>query len=268
MRLEGRVVLITGAGSGIGRALALAAAREGAMVGLVGRRLRPLESVRGEIGRERAFVQPCDIGDPAARRKLVEAVRERFGGLNVLVNNAGASHAGPLESMDSSAIEAMIGTNLAAAVALTAGFVPLLRAQAPEARIVNVGSMFGDIAYPLFAVYSATKFGLRGFSDALRRELAPSKIGVTYVAPRATGTAALAGHADLVKPFEMKVDAPEDVADRIVDAIRRDAATVYPGAAERFFILVQRLIPALVDRAAARHLARASAPRSRDGNTA
>lgn len=268
MRLDGRVVLITGAGSGIGRALALAAGRDGAMVGLVGRRPDPLQAVRDEIGRERAFVHDCDICDPAARRKLVEAVRERFGGLNVLVNNAGASHAGRIGAMPSAAIEEMIRINLAAAVALTADFIPLLHQQAPEARIVNVGSMFGDIAYPLFAVYSATKFGLRGFSDALRRELAPSNIGVTYVAPRATSTPALSGHADLVQPFEMKVDAPEDVARRIVDAIRRDAATAYPGTTERFFILIQRLFPALVDRAAARHLARASASRSPDGNAA
>jgi len=267
MRLDGRTVLITGAGSGIGRALALAAARNGAMVGLVGRRTAPLEAVRGEIGPERAFVHRCDVCVRAERRALVEALRDRFGGLNVLVNNAGMSHAGPIETMPSAAIQEMVATNLAAAVALTADLIPLLRTQAPESRIVNVGSMFGDIAYPLFAVYSATKFGLRGFSDALRRELAPSKIGVTYVAPRATGTAALANHADLIQPFEMKVDTPEDVASRIVDAIRRDAATVYPGAAERFFILVQRLFPALVDRAAARHLARA-ATRSRDGNEA
>ncbi|MBX9634937.1 MAG: SDR family NAD(P)-dependent oxidoreductase, partial [Magnetospirillum sp.] len=116
-------------------------------------------------------------------------------------------------------------------------------------RVVNVGSMFGDIAFPFFAAYSASKFGLRGWSEGLRRELADQGIGVTYCAPRGTRTPAADGFAQYVRAFTMRLDPPETVARRIVDGIAADARDVYPKGPERFFLLIQRLFPSRVDAA-------------------
>jgi short-subunit dehydrogenase len=150
----------------------------------------------------------------------------------------------------------MLATNVAAPLALTRDMLALLRAAAPS-RVVNIGSMFGDIAFPLFAGYSATKFGLRGISDALRRELADDGIGITHVAPRAVRTPAFAAYGELEAPFAMKVDAPHAVARRIWDAVARDRDRVYPGPAEQLFRLVQHLAPGIIDNALAPRLRKA-----------
>jgi len=125
-------------------------------------------------------------------------------------------------------------------------------------RIVNVGSMFGDIAFPLFAVYSATKFGLRGLSDALRRELKAEKIGVTYAAPRAVRTPASNEFSALIEPFSMKLDAPEKVAHRIWRGALRGKRTIYPWP-ERLFIYAQQFLPRAVDGGLEKQLAAATA---------
>ena len=107
--------------------------------------------------------------------------------------------------------------------------------------------MFGDIAFPCFGAYSATKFALRGYSDALRRELAAEGVGVTYAAPRATRTPAVDNFRDLVEPMGMVLDEQDAVARRILDAVARDARSVYPVGMERVFMAIQSLGPALVD---------------------
>ncbi len=132
--------------------------------------------------------------------------------------------------------------------------LPLLRRAAPS-RIVNVGSIFGDIAYPLFAAYSASKFALRGSSIALRRELKPFGIGVTYAAPRATKTGAAQAYGALFEPLQMRMDEPAVVAEQIWRAVAKDSDSTYAKGPERLFVLAQRLFPGLVDRAIAAQLA-------------
>ena len=197
MQLKGKCVLITGAGSGIGRALAVEAARRGMTVALCGRRADALAQTAALLGAGTAhIVIQADVTRPDARRMLVDRIRERWGKLDVLINNAGIVAGGAVESLNDDALERVLATNVTAPIALTRDLLPLLLAGRPS-RVVNVGSMFGDIAFPLFAAYSASKFGLRGFSDALRREFRDRGVGVTYAAPRATKTEAveLAGNA-------------------------------------------------------------------------
>jgi short-subunit dehydrogenase len=199
------------------------------------------------LGRsDHATLLPADVTDAGDRQRISAAVHEKFGRLNVLVNNAGLVETGSFAEMPDKTARHMIDTNLFGPVALTRAFLPLLKAGVP-ARVVNVGSVFGDIAHPLFAVYSASKFGLRGFSDALRRELAGTGVGVTYAAPRATRTPAATGFADLVGPLGMRLDPPQRVARMIVRALERDATVAYPYGSERLFVLFQRLLPSLVD---------------------
>ena len=121
--------------------------------------------------------------------------------------------------------------------------------------------MFGDIAYPLVAAYSASKFALRGQSIALRRELKPYGIGVTYAAPRATKTDASLAFDPLIEPMQMRMDDPAVVASQIWRAVVQDMDSVYAKGPERLFVLVQRLAPKIVDRAI---LAQMTDPRIRD----
>lgn len=234
-------VLITGAGSGIGRALAAEAVRRGHAPILAGRRPEALEETARDLGAEVRIV-PADVTTAEGRAALVATAGER---LDVLVNNAGQLAVGPLDRQDEAAIARLVETNLTAPILLTRALLPALRRA--QGRVVNVGSVFGDIAYPYFSAYSASKFGLRGFSDALRRELSGEGVTVTYAAPRAARTAATGAFGHLVEPFGMTLDAPEVVAARIWDAIGRGEREAFPRGKERVFVLVQRLFPRLVD---------------------
>jgi NAD(P)-dependent dehydrogenase (short-subunit alcohol dehydrogenase family) len=249
MQLEGKRALITGAGSGIGRALAIEASRLGMTVALCGRRPNALHTTLTQMAPGQNHLRlRGDITDPAVRRGLRDYLWRHWGGLDVLVNNAGIVAVGPLAYATDEELERVMATNIVAPLALTREMLPLLRRATP-ARIVNIGSMFGDIAYPLFAAYSASKFAVRGLSIALRRELKPYGIGVTYAAPRATKTDASHAFDPLVEPMRMRLDDPTMVASQIWRAVAQDLDSVYAKGPERLFVLAQRLVPKLLDRA-------------------
>ena len=241
------VALITGAGSGIGRALAIEAARSGFDLVLVGRRQSQLEETAALLSGGKIRLVKADITTSEGRAAIVAAAGDR---LDILVNNAGRLAVGRLTDLGDEEIEQTIGTNLTAAVQLTRDLVPALSIS--QGRIVNIGSMFGMIAFPYFSAYSATKFALRGLSDALRRELSEFGIDVTYVAPRATRTPAQGAFAHLVEPFGMAMDDPERVAKRAWAGIKAGRKTIYPGFGERVFALLQALAPSLIDSALTR----------------
>lgn len=262
MRLDGSVALITGAGSGIGRALAVELSHRGAQPILLGRTPQALEDTRARLADPHAaWVLPLDLADAEARAGLSARVAALSGRLDLLVNNAGVVSAGPLSDQDDETWRRMLEVNLLAPMSVTRTLLPLLRASG-RGRVVNVGSLFGDIAFPCFAAYSASKFGLRGWSEALRRELAGQGVTVTYCAPRGTRTPAAQGFKAYVQAFAMRLDPPEAVAARIVDGIAADARDVYPRGLERVFLAVQRLLPGVVDQGLRRRLQRASGERS------
>lgn len=259
MRLEGKRALITGAGSGIGRALAREAGRHGMRMMLVGRNRDALEETAALIGAgATVHVVPCDITRADCRELLRAEIGRLFdGALDLLVQNAGAQWAGPVDAVDDEALETMAAVNLVAPMALTRALAGALRAAAPS-RVVFIGSMFGEIAFPLFAGYSATKAGLKAYADALRRELKSAGIGVTYAAPRATATAMTARQPHLAGAFATQLDAPGDVARRVMRGVRGDARNVYPGFGERMAALVQAFAPGVIDGALGRQLRRAA----------
>ncbi|MFG1479991.1 SDR family NAD(P)-dependent oxidoreductase [Xanthobacter sp. V4C-4] len=259
MPREAKRVLVTGGGSGIGRALAVEAGRRGMRVALCGRRRAALDATAAELpSSAHPLVIDADLTRAADRARVVAGLSEAWGALDVLVNNAGVIEGGRVEDMDDRVLDEVFRTNVLAPMALTRDLAPLLAAARP-ARVVNVGSVFGDIAYPGFAAYSASKFALRGFSSALRREWKPLGIGVTYVAPRATRTDAAGAFRDLIAATGMRLDPPERVAARIWQAVEAGRDAAYPPGPERVFVLIQRLAPRLIDRALGRAAARADA---------
>jgi len=257
MRLDGARVLLTGAGSGIGRALALALAAEGSVLVLAGRRRDALQETAEMIaaagGGRTVHVIATDIAETDLRQALVAGAVQALGGLDILINNAGQVPVGSLEALAEVEIAEAFLVNVLAPYGLVRAALPALRQS--RGRVVMIGSMFGEIAFPLFAGYSASKFALRGMADALRRELAPDGIGVTHIAPRATRTPAAERFAALEKGFGMKVDSPERVAALVLDAIRKDRSRVRPGLAETVFALIQAIAPGMIDRALVRQLA-------------
>jgi NAD(P)-dependent dehydrogenase (short-subunit alcohol dehydrogenase family) len=251
MQPDARRILITGAGSGIGRALAQEAARSGARVALAGRRAEPLGETRLLLGGAcDVIVAPMDVTDAGHRRALAQRLADTWGGLDVVVNNAGVVEGGPLEESRDDQLQALFATNVLGPMGLVRDLAPLLL-RSRTAQVVNVGSMFGDVAYPGFAAYSASKFALRGFSDALRREWKAKGVQVSYVAPRATRTPAAAAFAALIASTGMSLDDPEAVARRIWRAISQRRDRLYPTGPERLYVLLQALWPRLVDKAIA-----------------
>jgi short-subunit dehydrogenase len=241
--IKSKAALITGAGSGIGQALALEAAARGYDLILVGRTISSLHQTRDLIGDKQVTCVVADITSPEGR----EAIRQSCDqGLDILINNAGTLKVGRVDQLNDDELTRMVQTNLLSPMALTRELLPVLKAS--KGRIVNVGSVFGDIAYPFFSAYSATKFGLRGFSDALRRELSGQGVGVTYLAPRATKTASTSEFAKLIHPMGMSLDDPRVVAQQSWAAIEAGKKESYPRSMERIFVKIQRVLPALIDR--------------------
>jgi NADP-dependent 3-hydroxy acid dehydrogenase YdfG len=205
-RLEGTVALVTGASSGIGHATALELAREGASVALVGRREERLTDLAAEItgAGGKALVVPADITTAQAAAEAVERTVEGLGRLDTLVNNAGLMLLGPAPSADLNDWRRMIDINLMGLMYTAHAAVPhLVKAAAEEPRqvadIVNIGSLAGRNAYAMSAVYSATKYGVGAFSEALRQELARQHVRVSVIEPGSVDTELRTHNPDVIQ---------------------------------------------------------------------
>lgn len=251
MQLQAKTVLLTGASGGIGQALADELARQGAKLGLVGQRAEPLHALRDRLLAEghEAIAITADLTQAEGRESVLREMQKSFGGIDLLINNAGIQEFIEVADQDPQMMERILKVNTVAPMQLIRAVLPDML-QRGQGRIVNVGSTFGSIGFACFASYSASKFALRGFSEALRRELAGSGVEVTYVAPRAVRTklnsAAVHRMADAVK---MNMDEPLWVAGQIVRAIRKDKQEVYLGFPESLFVRINSLLPRLVDAA-------------------
>jgi len=268
MTITGSRILLTGATGGIGRELALQLARHGARLALAGRDQLRLEALTNRIttaGGDAAFLLH-DLARPDTQCDLVRQATEVLGGLDVLINNAGVSRFMPYEEDDAASISALMTVNLVAPMLLTRCALEHFRGS-NTGHIVNIGSALGALGLPFFSAYSASKFGLRGFSEALRRELAGSDIKVTYVAPRTTATGM---NSDAVRALMAesgaKVDDPGVVAETIINALAQGRNEVHIGWPERLLVRLNALLPRLVDRALAGNTAMAARHvRSRPG---
>ena len=205
-------VVVTGASGGIGSAIAAELHRRGAALLLVGRDAAGLAWQAASLGGEGGRVTwvEADIGTAAGRATVAE--RARSAGCNVLVNNAGLGEFALVDEQTDAVLEQMFDVNVLAPMQLTRALLPHLRAL-DDAAVMNVGSVFGSLGYPGFAAYSATKFALRGFTEALRRELADTRVRVHYLAPRSTRTGMNASAvARMNAELGVTMDPPELVA--------------------------------------------------------
>lgn len=255
MNLQDKTVVLTGACGGIGVCIAQALANAGACLLLVGREPEALERVRKSLQNASRdhMIYVGNLREQKVRDGLSRACADAQ--VDILINNAGVGEFNLLEASGSEAIAGLLDLNLNVPIQLTRLLLPHLKSR-PAAAIINVGSALGSIGYPGYSVYSASKFGLRGFSEALRRELSDSAVRVMHFAPRATRTAlndakVMAMNATL----GTAMDTPERVAQALCRRIQRNRwqASVF-GWPERLYALLNALHPALTDSAIKKQL--------------
>jgi short-subunit dehydrogenase len=255
--LTNRRALVTGASSGIGRALAIELAKRGADLVLIARRADRLTEVADEISRlgRRAVCIAGDVTDPSIRARALTLARESFGGLDILINNAGVAAHGRFAEADPGRVRPIMEVNFFAPVEFIREAIPLLR-DGVQPVVVNIGSILGRRGSPHKSEYSASKFALTGFSEAVRPELAKLGIDVLLVDAGPTQTE----HFDVLLEGSAKLpwgdprrQPAEDVARAIVRAIERGKNEIITGWRGRLLLLTNRLAPRLLDRIMARY---------------
>jgi short-subunit dehydrogenase len=253
MQLEGTTVVLTGASGGIGQALAGTLAEAGARLVLAGRDGARLDRLVDALPHG-SVLEVCigDLTNGSARDRLAAAALEHD--CAVLINVCGGNRFGLLDDQSDVDVDALLAINLAAPIQLTRRLLGHLRSR-ESAMVVNIGSAYGAIGYPGYAIYCASKFGLRGFSEAIGRELADTSVRVLHVAPRATRTAMNSRAVEAMnEALGNAADEPGRVARRIVKAIRSNERRVAIGWPERFFARLDQALPGIVDRALGQQL--------------
>jgi short-subunit dehydrogenase len=249
-------VLVTGGGGGIGGAIADELLARGASVLLVDRDETALRRAAERLSRygERVGTLAADLTSPVDRERLATGSAAWRGGINVLVNNAGVNHFAMFADQPAGQLDLAVAINLLAPMHLCRELLPHLLRQ-PEACILNTGSVFGAIGYPGYAVYSATKFGVRGFTEALRRELADTTVSVRYVAPRATRTGINTSAVERMNAeLGVAMDPPELVAKAVCDMLVGGTVEAVLGWPEKLFARVNGILPRVVDGALRKQL--------------
>jgi len=225
--LEGRVAAVTGASSGIGAATALALSHAGAGVAIGARRTDRLEIISKKLAGP-CLVHEVDVGDEDQAHRFIRTAHDELGGLHILVNNAGVMLLGPVSGADTTEWRRMIDVNLLGVLYCTHAALPLME-RGGGGDIVNVSSVAGRRADAGAAVYNMTKFGVHGFSEALRQEALHANVRVTIVAPGHVDTE-LQGHnlnpvvrAGLARAREEigEVLTADEIASEIVHAVTR-----------------------------------------------
>jgi hypothetical protein len=227
--LDGETALVTGASAGIGEATAHALATAGADVVLAARREERLASIASDVESAhgvRAIGVPTDVRDEAAVANCVEEAEAAFGGLDVVVVNAGLAHGSSVESMTTDDYRTMMETNVDGAFFTARAVLPHLRESA--GNLVFVGSFAGQYPRPFNPVYAASKWWLRGFAHSLEAEVGSDDVAVTVVNPSEVRTEF---GSDYGETFEERFDEgevtePEEVADAVVFAAKQDNSTV------------------------------------------
>ncbi len=250
--ITGKRVLITGAAAGIGRALALELAKENAQLVLVDIDENKLQDIAAET-RERVPTQThvCDLSQPADITQLVRTVTATAP-IDILVNNAGVAYYGPTEAMTQDQWDRLMAINLNAPIQLTRELLPSMLQQ-PEPHIVNMCSISGMVAGGRFAAYHVSKFGLIGFTEALRAEFGRKGMGVCAICPGPVRTDLYKSAASpqngkaVPEPPKLMTASPETIARRTVKAIRKNKRMTLITPTAHALYQLKRFAPGLID---------------------
>jgi short-subunit dehydrogenase len=250
--VKGCRLLVTGASEGIGRAIAKEAAKRGCRVLAVARKAADLEALAEELRQAGTPIEtlPADITKPEDRAAMVAAMKQRFDGIDALVNNAGIGATGTFMDSDPDVLRRIFETNYFGTVELIREFIPLLKAGRQPA-IVNISSVFGKRGWPGRSLYSASKFALVGFSEALRAELCRDNISVLIVSPGLTQTnfsKNLLERKARIQMDHMRGMTAETVAESTLDSLEKDRQDLTLTRLGRLLVLGNRLFPNLIDR--------------------
>jgi short-subunit dehydrogenase len=254
--IAGSRILITGASQGIGRALAELAAQRGGRV-LAAARSEALLRELAEQARARGGVLEtvqADVTSPENRQRMVDAALKHFGGLDILVNNAGIGATGHFADCGPERLRKIMEVNFFGLTETTRAFLPLLR-QGNRPAIVNISSIAGKRAIPARSEYSASKFAVQGFSEALRAELAKDGIDVLLICPGLTQTnfsKNMLEQKALLQFDHLRGMTSEQVASKTLRAIERGKNEITLTLKAKLIALVSRFFPRLADRIAAR----------------
>jgi short-subunit dehydrogenase len=253
--IAGSRILITGASQGIGKALALAAVKRGGKVLAIARSADLLQQLAGQVhgGGTLEEIQG-DITSPDDRQRIIQAAQDCFGGLDVLVNNAGIGATGHFVDADADRLRKIFEVNFFGLTEMTRVCLPLLKLGNRPA-IVNISSIAGRRGIPARSEYSASKFAVEGFSEAIRAELAKDGIDVIVVCPGLTQTnfsQNMIEQKALVKFDHLRGMTSEQVADATLRAIERGSMQVTLTLKGKLLVFVSRFFPRLADRIAAR----------------
>jgi short-subunit dehydrogenase len=255
--IKGSRILLTGASSGIGRALALELARGGAELVVVARREDRLKALADEVLAVGGKIHTVagDITEPDCRKQAIDAMIERYNGLDILVNNAGVGAMGLFEHADAARVRRVFEVNFFALVELTRLALPHL-IKGVQPMVVNVSSILGHRAVPHSSEYSASKFAVQGFSEAIRAEFTRHAIDVLVVSPGTTETeffdSVLERTGEPAWPKHTPIT-PEAVARQIAKAIRKGKHEIIPYFPGKLLCWLSRLSPRLMDYYLARY---------------
>jgi short-subunit dehydrogenase len=249
--LAGLRVLVTGASQGIGRALCVSAAKRGCKVLAAARSAPLLAELAAEVRAAGGAIETvtADVTSPGDRQAMVEAAGKHFGGLDVLINNAGIGATGHFVETSPETLRQIFEVNFFGTTETTRAFLPLLK-QGRKPAVVNIGSVVGKRAYPARSLYSSSKFAVAGFSEAIRAELAKDGVDVIVVSPGLTQTNFSKNM--LEQKAKLKLDhlrgmTSEQVADATMKAVERGTYDVTLTFKGKLLVLVNRFFPWLVD---------------------
>jgi NAD(P)-dependent dehydrogenase (short-subunit alcohol dehydrogenase family) len=258
--LTGKLALVTGAGSGIGKATAQALARRGARVVVVDVDEARVKEMTSELGASCVFSKAVDVSNRDQMRQLADDVHAKLGALDVLVNNAGVGHSGGILHTKLEDWDWVLGVNLYGVIHGCHFFAPRMVDAGRGGHIVNIASAFGLMAGGNVAPYCTSKFAVVGLSESLRAELAPHHIGVSAVCPGLINTDIISRgrfadesqRAGVSKTFQTRGRSPDDVANAILRAIDKDLAVVPVGAEAWGGWIGKRIAPGLMAKVGAR----------------